>query len=66
MKTLIQFFTCVSLKIKKNFFNFEINDIYHGCEEVLGSNAKSDTEKEQKEVEEYLNNYTTTTRWQTI
>lgn len=66
MKTLIQFFTCVSLRIKKNFFNSEINDFSHGCEEVLGGYPNGDAEREQKEVEEYLNNYTTTTRWQTV
>lgn len=65
MKTLIHFFNCVSFKIKKNFFKLEINDFSHGCDKLLGNDTKNDAGNE-KEVEEYLNNYSTTTRWQTV
>lgn len=66
MKTVIQFFKCVGFEIKNNFFNRQKNDISHDCETVLGLNTDTDLEKEINEVEEYLKNYTTTTRWQTV
>ena len=66
MKILVQLFNCVILNIKKNFFNKEKNDFSHDCEDVLGRFAKCDSENEKIEAEEYLNTYTTTTRWQTI
>jgi hypothetical protein len=66
MKTLIRFFKCVSFKIKKNFFVSQKHDISHDCEEVPGRFTDVDSEKEKYEVEEYLKNYTATTRWQTV
>lgn len=66
MKTLAQIFKCVGLKIKNYFFNSQKNDIYHGCGEVLGTTPDVDLEKEKNEVEEYMKNYTATTRWQTV
>ncbi len=66
MKTLISFFKCVNFKIKKNFFNWQKNDKYHDCEEVFGLTVNVNSEKENSEVDEYLNNYRTTTRWQTV
>jgi len=56
----------VSFEIKKNFFNHQKNDKSHGCEKVFGSTVNVNSEKENNDVEEYLNNYTTTTRWQTV
>ena len=66
MKTVIRFFKCVNLKLKNNFFNSQKNDISHSCEEVLGMSADSSSEQEKNEVEEYMKNYTNTTRWQTV
>lgn len=66
MATVISFFKCVNSKLKKKFFNGQKSDIYHDCIEVLGMNTGVDSEKEKIEVEEYLKNYTATTRWQTL
>ena len=56
---IISFVKCI---IKKKFFNNEKNDIYQDCKSVLDNNIGS----EENEVEEYLKNYQSTTRWQTI
>ena len=62
MKKEIRIVKIASCLLKKIFFNKQKNDFYHECEEVLG-NSK---EKDEIEVEEYLNNYQSTTRWQTV
>lgn len=66
MKTLIQIFKCASLEIKNNFFIWQKSDIPHDCKDVLEMSSDVDSEKEKTEVEEYLKNYTSTTRWQTV
>lgn len=62
MKKEIKIVKIVNCLIKKIFSIRQKNDFYHECEEVLGSSK----EKDEIEVEEYLNNYQSTTRWQTV
>ena len=66
MKTLIQIFKCVNLKLKNFFFNSQKSDIYHDCEAVLGTASEVVPDQEKNDVEEYMKNYTSTTRWQTV
>jgi len=61
MKTMKRFFNCVRGLIKKKIFNIQKTDIYQKCEKVL------DLEDEtQKQTDEYITNYSVTTRWQTV
>ena len=66
MKKMQKFFTCLQALLKKNFFNYEKNDIPQGCENVFGIQLDTDNANPENEVEEYLNNYQSTTRWQTV
>lgn len=65
MKTLKKIKDCLVLKIKNYFFNNEKNDISHECEKALILNLTDDN-KENTQTEEYLKNYSSTTRWQTV
>ncbi len=68
MKTIKKMFNSLESYIKKNFFNVSKTDISQDCEKVFGIDIL--TENEAKEVpipvEEYVNNYKSTTRWQTL
>ncbi len=66
MKKMQKFFTCFQALIKKNFFNCQKNDISQDCEKVFGIQLDPDNGNPENEVEEYLNNYQSTTRWQTV
>ena len=66
MKTTILFFKCVSLKIKKKFFKHQKYDNSHACEEWKKFNTELNVGGDQNTVEEYINNYQLTTRWQTL
>jgi len=66
MKTLIQFLRCVNFGIKKNFFSVKKSDNSHDCVGVSGFNIKMNSEEDNNDIEEYLKNYSTTTRWQTV
>ncbi len=62
MKKGIRIIKIANCLLKKIFFNNQKNDIYHECEQVLNmGNGNND-----KEVEEYMKNYQSTTRWQTV
>ena len=52
--------------IKKKFFNGQKTDIYQECEKALELTEKKEVETEKEQVEEYVNNYNVTTRWQTV
>ena len=66
MKTLKKIINCLENYIKKNFFNLSKTDISHNCEEALGINIFDDNKPEEIPVEEYVTNYKSTTRWQTL
>lgn len=65
MKTMKRFFNCVRMLIKKNIFNIQKTDIYQECERALDFEDEITSESKMK-TEEYLANYTVTTRWQTL
>ncbi len=62
MKKAMLFFACLSLKIKKNFFNRSNVMMNQNCKESYEIYA--DAENVHKN--EYISNYKATTRWQTI
>lgn len=62
MKKEIRILKMTACLLKKIFFNVKKTDFYHECGEVV-DNAAGETESE---VEEYLKNYQSTTRWQTV
>jgi hypothetical protein len=62
MKNVILFFACLSTKIKKNFFNEKHVMTNSNCNESY----RRLTDKETIPTDEYLSNYKTTTRWQTL
>jgi hypothetical protein len=62
MKKVMMFFACLSLKIKKNFFNKNHVTINQNCNE----NYELHADKEAVLKNEYLSNYKATTRWQTL
>lgn len=63
IETMIQ---CLKSILKKKFFNGQKSDISHDCENVFNFDLNNGDENSDQEAEEYLNNYKTTTRWQTI
>jgi len=62
MKTMNLILKLLNLKIKKYFFKFRKDDICH----EIGCVNKSTINCNEKDVEEYLNNYRSATRWQTV
>lgn len=66
MKRVQRFLNCVSLLIKKKFFNSEKSEIYHECEKVLNFADNKDETDDLFNNKEYIENYNVTTRWQTI
>ena len=62
MKKKIRIFKLAQCLLKKIFFNSRKTDIYHECETAL----KTSEVKDEEETEEYLKNYQSTTRWQTV
>ena len=68
MKTLIKMFNCLENYIKKNFFNLSKSDISQDCEKVFGMDSpiEKNTEEFPIPVEEYVSDYKSTTRWQTL
>lgn len=60
---IMHFFDCL---IKKIFCICQKNDIYHDCEEALSLLENQHMNPGENEVEEYLANYQSTTRWQTL
>lgn len=66
MKRLTAMIQCLKTLLKKNFFNRQKNDINHDCKNVFNFDLNNGDLNSKEEAEEYLNNYTTTTRWQTV
>lgn len=66
MKRVKKMIQCLTSLIKKNFFNIEKTDINHNCKNAFSFDLNSGDLNSKKEAEEYLNNYKTTTRWQTV
>ena len=66
MKTTMLFCKCLFDKIKKKFFKYQKHDNSHACEEWEKFNNELKSEDDQKAIDEYLNNYRLTTRWQTL
>lgn len=66
MKRIKKLMNCLGKTLKKFFFNVRKNDIHQGCENVFGLKSNPGEDKNENEVEEYLNNYKSTTRWQTV
>ena len=62
----IGFFKLFNIKIKKNFFNTSRDESVYNCRMFTENHATMDTEKRIREAEEYMNSYTTVTRWQTV
>lgn len=66
MKKVVDILICVALEIKKKFFNKEKSDICHDCIEVLNFNDSAVSQEEINSLNEYIENYKSTTRWQTL
>ena len=66
MKNLKSILACLKNKIKKSFFNTTKTDINHECEKLFNGNVNTDSQEEIKLEKEYVENYTVTTRWQTL
>jgi len=68
MKTIKKMFDCLENYIKKNFFNLPKTDISQDCEKMFGMDILNENKVEEKSipVEEYVNDYKSTTRWQTL
>lgn len=62
MKKVMLFFACLGFKIKKNFFISGNNVTNQNCKE----NYRIHADKETFSADEYISNYKTTTRWQTL
>ena len=65
MKKLSRILNCIYTIIKKKFSNGSKGDISHNCENmpVIGNLIEDAINADN---EEYLENYKTTTRWQTL
>ncbi len=61
MKREIGILKIASCILKKIFFNMQKNDICHEYLEGASNGCEKDNE-----VEEYVKNYQSTTRWQTV
>ena len=66
MKRVKMMIQCLRNLLKKNFFNSQKSDINHDCKSVFSFDLKKGDLNSNEEAEEYLNNYKTTTRWQTV
>jgi hypothetical protein len=63
VKTMLE---CLKALLKKNFFNNQKTDINHNCKNVFNFDLGKSDFNAKNETEEYLNNYKSTTRWQTV
>lgn len=66
MKKLESILACLKSKIKKYFFKGSKTDINHDCEKLFNTTEHTDSQEEIKLAKEYVENYTVTTRWQTL
>ena len=65
MKKIKILLNCGINLIKNKIIKSEKTDIYQECDKTLVFN-KNLQETDEVQVEEYLNNYSSTTRWQTV
>ncbi len=65
MKNIKILLNCGINLIKNKIIKSEKTDIYQECDKTLVFN-KNLQETDEVQVEEYLNNYSSTTRWQTV
>jgi hypothetical protein len=66
MKKVRKMMNCLRISIKNFFFNAQKNDKNQECKNAFNLDFSSTKESSENEVEEYLNNYKSTTRWQTV
>jgi len=66
MKKLNSIVACLKSKIKKYFFIASKTDINHECEKLFNITENTDSQEEITLAREYVENYTVTTRWQTL
>jgi hypothetical protein len=66
MKRVKTIISCLKALLKKNFFKFENNDKSHECNKVFVFEINTGDLNTYEEVDEYFNNYTSITRWQTV
>ncbi|MBT3383514.1 MAG: hypothetical protein HN778_18960 [Prolixibacteraceae bacterium] len=66
MKKIIRILSCAGNLIKKIFSNKAKNDISHNCEKVLGIVDFNEADDFKSNIEEYEDQYNSTTRWQTV
>jgi hypothetical protein len=58
---------CLKALLKKRFFNLKKTDLNHDCKKAFAFELNTgDFNSSNDEAEEYLINYTSTTRWQTV
>jgi len=65
MKKVLFIVSCLTKVIKKKIFKSEKTEICHECERLFNLKENSN-EEELRKTEEYLKNYSVTTRWQTL
>lgn len=66
MKKVKKLLNCLEISIKNFFFNSAKNDKNQECKNEFKLDFNSPGDSKENEVEEYLNNYKSTTRWQTV
>ena len=65
MKKVLFIVSCLTKVIKKKIFKSKKTEICHECERLFNLKGNSN-EEELRKTEEYLKNYSVTTRWQTL
>lgn len=66
MKTIVLFIRCAGVQIKNYFFKSKKYDNNHACREWEKLNEELAADDGKNPLEEYLNDYRGTTRWQTL
>jgi len=66
MKNLVDIFSCIKALIKKKFFNGPEADICQDYRITIEIPGIIIDDIRENETEEYLENYNSTTRWQTV
>jgi hypothetical protein len=66
MKRVKTMIGCLKALLKKKFFKLEKSDINHDCKKAFSFDLNTGDFNTDDEAEEYLKNYTSTTRWQTV
>ena len=61
-----KFFDRLNILIKKKFFIDQKTDICQDYKMGIGLSGLSREDIHENETEEYVNNYNSTTRWQTV